>query len=507
MANKKKVFNTHTTPSKGIFVTILSMDVGEPPSEEDGRLGRIGYVLFPADDGANVAMEFVNYATQKRNASVVKLVNMAELTSPKVIAATDPRYFDVEIMVMPLVYEFSHALSGKALAAKATAMVNTALAYVRARKRYTPSSEVFLVILVLTPHMPPDYPLGQVMSTLNIFFSNMTTDEPENQWMRIALYPFVRRVRVPGAMEISALHVFFKNLQQFETKGVNSCIGAARIGHDPTSSSSAAPPSSLAPGVSAASAAAAAAAAAIPDAEYNATVADPLPVSTGGTVYIANSTITWPNGQSIGLGLFAGRDFRAGQYITWYYGRREIDTRQPGVTDPSDHKMNLGYGWTSDGTTAPFVIDATHMPDGTPITNPAVQLAILQEGGAGWANDVSYKAPAGMVQSLVPVGAINNAQFIGIRAADGNPRDTAIYLQAVVDIPRNTEIFADYGTSYHGAPSVTGPSAAAYSSSSSSSSSASGSRGRKQARPRKLAHFEDVPVSEAHYKPTAKMND
>jgi hypothetical protein len=208
---------------------------------------------------------------------------------------------------------------------------------------------------------------------------------------------------------------------------------------------------------------------------------DPVPVRNGDGVYIANSTITWPGGRSIGLGLFAGRNFSAGDYITWYYGRREPDVRAADAPpDASEHKFSLGYGYTSDGQRVPYVIDGTYMQDGTPITNPAVQLAVIQEGGGAWANDVSFRASPGAMASVVPPGAINNARFVLLPSLDGNARNAAIYLQALVDVPRNTEVFVDYGPSFKHAP------APDY------SSSSRRSKGKRTAPPRKLLTFQDA---------------
>lgn len=211
---------------------------------------------------------------------------------------------------------------------------------------------------------------------------------------------------------------------------------------------------------------------------------DPVPVRNGDGVYIANSTITWPGGRSIGFGLFAGRDFRAGDYITWYYGRREPDVHDPDAPhDTSEHKFHIGYGYTSDGQRVPYVIDGARMQDGTPLTNPAVQLAVLQEGGAAFANDVSFQAPPGAMASVVPHGALNNSRFVLLPAPDGNARNAAVYLQALVDIPRNTEIFVDYGPHFRRIPS---------SLEAGGSSSSRRSREKRAAPPRKLLTFEDI---------------
>lgn len=165
---------------------------------------------------------------------------------------------------------------------------------------------------------------------------------------------------------------------------------------------------------------------------------DAAPVSTGGGVFIANSTIVWPGGRSIGLGLFAGRDFARGEYITWYYGHRSRDVIDPAAPDPSQHKLLV-----SDGT----VIDGTRTRDGAPITNPAVQLAQLDQGGAAWANMIGFPALPGAAAAEEPPGAVNNAAFVEVPLldADARERHIIVFLRALTDIPRYSEIFVDYG--------------------------------------------------------------
>jgi len=186
--------------------------------------------------------------------------------------------------------------------------------------------------------------------------------------------------------------------------------------------------------------------------------------TVGYGVYIADSTIRQRlDGRPIGVGLFAGRDFRRGQWITEYYGRREFEPEEgPSNQDHSAHKLRARGGWVIDGLTA---------VDGTPITNPMYQLTALGVGGAAFANDVLFQVPPGVPAAAVPADAHNNAEFVPVftspKAAEivrinaGRPyaewrnakgklvriksMSVRIFLRALTDIPSGSEIFVDYG--------------------------------------------------------------
>lgn len=180
--------------------------------------------------------------------------------------------------------------------------------------------------------------------------------------------------------------------------------------------------------------------------------------TVGNGVYIADSTIRQRlDGRPIGVGLFAGRGFAAGTWITEYYGRREFEPEdEPHERDLNAHKLTARGGWVIDGLTA---------MDGTAITDPMRQLSALGVGGAAFANDVLFQVPPGVPAAVLPEGAQNNAQFVVVytdpdaaevvRSNEGLPflrwprivesDSVRIFLRALTDISSGAEIFASYG--------------------------------------------------------------
>jgi hypothetical protein len=174
---------------------------------------------------------------------------------------------------------------------------------------------------------------------------------------------------------------------------------------------------------------------------------DDLQLATvGNGVFLAPSTIvSTSTGESIGLGLFAGRDFYPKQPITQYYGHSFKDSERP--EDRLEHAIEAVGGW---------VIDATRTEDGVLITDPVAQLTRLKVGGAGYANDLDFPRVTGMdVNSVrVPEGAVTNALFRRIMDQDVKARvdrgepiakdEFAIFLEATTHIPSGSEIFVSY---------------------------------------------------------------
>lgn len=180
-------------------------------------------------------------------------------------------------------------------------------------------------------------------------------------------------------------------------------------------------------------------------------ILDDLDLATvGNGVFIAPSSITFSDGTSIGLGLFADRDFRPGQPITEYYGYRFRDADVP--DDKLEHAIEGVGGW---------VIDGTRSVAGNRLTpDTASKLAALDAGGGAYANDLDYPRVTGMAAAVEapkvvnPPGAVQNAAFRRImdqqtktRADLGEPvgsAEFAIYLEATRDIARGDEIFVSY---------------------------------------------------------------
>jgi len=174
---------------------------------------------------------------------------------------------------------------------------------------------------------------------------------------------------------------------------------------------------------------------------------DDLQLATvGNGVFLAPSTIVSAStGESIGLGLFAGRDFHPNQPITQYYGHIFKDSARP--EDRLEHAIEAVGGW---------VIDATRTEDNVLITDPAAQLSRLKAGGAGYANDLDFPRVTGMdIKSVqTPEGAITNAVFrrimdqnVKARVDRGEPigkDEFAIFLEATTHIPSGSEIFVSY---------------------------------------------------------------
>lgn len=65
--------------------------------------------------------------------------------------------------------------------------------------------------------------------------------------------------------------------------------------------------------------------------------------------FVGLSTIVWENGESIGKGLFAAKDFNVDDYIVEYIGTRIYE---PHGGFASIYKIKLGGGWVIDGNTS-----------------------------------------------------------------------------------------------------------------------------------------------------------
>lgn len=149
--------------------------------------------------------------------------------------------------------------------------------------------------------------------------------------------------------------------------------------------------------------------------------------------------------ESIGLGLFATRDFQPGEPITAYYGYTFRESATP--EDRLEHAIEGPGGWTIDGTRA---------ADGSALLDPARQLAQLRAGGAAYANDLDYARVAGLPAGsiLLPAGAVTNATFRRMmdvqtkaRVERGDPigkDEFAIFLEATQPIRAGDEIFVSY---------------------------------------------------------------
>lgn len=168
--------------------------------------------------------------------------------------------------------------------------------------------------------------------------------------------------------------------------------------------------------------------------------------TVGNGVVLAPSTIVFADdGASIGLGLFAGRDFQAGQPITQYYGHIFKDSALP--EDKLEHAIEVGGGWT---------IDGTRTASGDLLIDPSRQLTTLRAGGAAYANDLDYPRVTGMRTDSVraPDGARTNARFRRVmdqetkarleRGESINKDEVAIFLEAMEFIPAGAEIFVSY---------------------------------------------------------------
>lgn len=168
--------------------------------------------------------------------------------------------------------------------------------------------------------------------------------------------------------------------------------------------------------------------------------------TVGAGVFLAPSTITFTeSGESIGLGLFAGRDFQPREPITEYYGYFFKDSAVP--EDKLEHAIEAAGGW---------VIDGTRTASGDRLTDPIRQLMALKVGGAAYANDLDYPRVTGMRPGLVtaPSNAVTNAVFRRVMDADTKARvergepiaknEVAIFLEASTFIPLGAEIFVSY---------------------------------------------------------------
>ena len=142
-----------------------------------------------------------------------------------------------------------------------------------------------------------------------------------------------------------------------------------------------------------------------------------------------------------GLGLFATRDFQAGEPITEYTGQliSHAQGRKLSLADRSHVRARFGFR---------DAIDGKRMPDGTPITDPATQMA--GRGIAAFANDAYNSAtysnnadfdiknsPA--TDAIIERGNINRLDREGERV---------VFIRATRLIKAGEEIFIPYGTDY-----------------------------------------------------------
>lgn len=151
-----------------------------------------------------------------------------------------------------------------------------------------------------------------------------------------------------------------------------------------------------------------------------------LPVQTiGNGVYVSKSTI-----KDGGLGLFTDHDIRKGEYITKYDGpvidwKTAVQRRKNG--DCSHIRTLVSQYSCIDGFTTP-------------------QNGV---GGGSFINDATGGANSSHLneKGTLKNGAFKNTTKFILRT-NNKTMESVIWIRAITDIPKNTELFASYGRSY-----------------------------------------------------------